>query len=57
MQILNRVEGDGGFDKKSLAVLANLATDAGLVLQATKLYQEITGLYDAASSRDGEASP
>ncbi len=34
--------------------LAKLATDAGLVLQATKLYREITGLYDMVYSQDGE---
>ena len=55
MQILNRVDGgDGPFDSKAVKNLATLATDAGLVLQATKLYREITGLYDMASSKDLE---
>ena len=47
MQVLNRTDGrDGGFDSKAVDALTKLATDAGLVLQATKLYREITGLYD-----------
>jgi len=55
MQVLNRADGkDGAFDSKAVKTLAKLATDAGLVLQATKLYREITGLYDTATSKDLE---
>jgi hypothetical protein len=46
------VEGEQ-FDQKSVKALAKLATDAGLVLQATKLYAEITGTY--CTHRQGES--
>jgi len=55
MQVLNRIDGkDTSFDSKAVKSLAKLATDAGLVLQATKLYKQITGYYDMATSQDGE---
>ena len=52
MQVLNKVEGEQ-FDQKSVKALAKLATDAGLVLQATKLYAEIIGTY--YTHRQGES--
>lgn len=54
VQVLNRADGDGAFDSNAVSKLSKLATDAGVVLQATKLYREITGLHNMLSSRDGE---